>query len=170
MKSEIIYGQKPDIESMSYIELTLKDDNKLDVKIVLKEDTTVWHLIMKDMTKYEAFKENLIEWVTEFADDLFAINDFIQAEDIHEIYNLEYDVPAQDTQILVSIDEIDDYIDEVSTLLQYCIEGCANGAKMFEHEINPINPLGNHSLDYWLGVMATLNWITMGGEKHDAEY
>lgn len=60
MKNEIIYGQKPDMESANYIELTLKGENKLDVSIGYKGEPTVWHLIMKNPDKYEAFKAELI--------------------------------------------------------------------------------------------------------------
>jgi hypothetical protein len=169
MKNEIIYGQKPDMESANYIELTLKDENKLDVSIGYKGEPTVWHFIMKNPDKYEAFKTELINAVDECEDGIWKLNDLIQAEDIHDDYELEYDCPAQDTAILVSMDEIDDYISEVSSRLTFYIEGECSGVDMFKHKIDPRKPLGNYSYDYWAGVMSVLNWITMGSEKHDTE-
>lgn len=117
MKNELIYGQKPDMETANYVELTIRDKNKLDVIIGYKGEPTVWHLIMKNPDKYEAFKAELIKSADECEDDIWELNDLIQAEDIHDDYELEYDCPAQDTAILVSMDEIDDYIKEVSARL-----------------------------------------------------
>lgn len=169
MKNEIIYGQKPDMESANYIELTLKDENKLDVSIGYKGEPTVWHLIMKNPDKYEAFKAELIKAVDECEDDIWELNDLIQAEDIHDDYELEYDCPAQDTAILVSMDEIDDYIKEVSARLTLFIEGECDSEDMFKYKINPKKPFDNYSYEYWAGVMSVLNWITLGSEKHDVE-
>lgn len=169
MKNEIIYGQKPDMESANYIELTLKDENKLDVSIGYKGEPTVWHLIMKNPDKYEAFKAELIKAVDECEDGIWELNDLIQAEDIHDDYELEYDCPAQDTAILVSMDEIDDYIKEVSARLTLFIEGKCDSEDVFKYKINPKKPFGTYSYEYWAGVMSVLNWITMGSEKHDVE-
>lgn len=169
MKNEIIYGQKPDMESANYIELTLKGKNKLDVSIGYKGEPTVWHLIMKNPDKYEAFKAELIKAVSECEDDIWELNDLIQAEDVHNDYELEYDCPAQDTAILVSMDEIDDYIKEASARLTLFIEGKCESEDMFKYKINPNKPFGNYSYEYWAGVMSALNWITMGSEKHDVE-
>lgn len=181
MKNELIYGQKPDMESANYIELTLKDENKLDVSIGYKGEPTVWHFIMKNPDKYEAFKAELINAVDECEDGIWELNDLIQAVDIHDDYELEYDCPAQDTTILVTMKEINDYINEVETRLevQYQNEGCLTGLSGQSEEIinatchlNNIEfkkPLGNFSKDYWRGILATLRWITMGGEKHDSQ-
>ena len=169
MKNEIIYGQKPDMESANYIELTLKGENKLDVSIGYKGEPTVWHLIMKNPDKYEAFKAELIKAIDECEDGIWELNDLIQAEDIHDDYELEYDCPAQDTAILVSMDEIDDYIKEVSARLTLFIEGECDSEDMFKYKINPKKPFGTYSYEYWAGVMSVLNWITMGSEKHDVE-
>ena len=73
MKNEIIYGQKPDMESANYIELTIKDENKLDVSIGYKGEPTVWHLIMKNPDKYEAFKAELIKAVDECEDGIQSV-------------------------------------------------------------------------------------------------
>lgn len=169
MKNEIIYGQKPDMESANYIELTLKGENKLDVSIGYKGEPTVWHLIMKNPDKYEAFKAELINAVNECEDGIWELNDLIQAEDVHNDYELEYDCPAQDTAILVSMDEIDDYIKEVSARLTLFVEGECESEDMFKYKINPKKPFDNYSYEYWAGVMSALNWITMGSEKHDVE-
>lgn len=169
MKNELIYGQKPDMETANYVELTIKDENKLDVIIGYKGEPTVWHLIMKNPDKYEAFKAELIKAADECEDDIGELNDLIQAEDIHDDYELEYDCPAQDTAILVSMDEIDDYIKEVSARLILFIEGECNSEDMFKYKINPKKPFGTYSYEYWAGVMSVLNWITMGSEKHDVE-
>lgn len=169
MKNELIYGQKPDMETANYVELTIKDENKLDVIIGYKGEPTVWHLVMKNPDKYEAFKTELIKAVDECEDGIWELNDLIQAEDIHDDYELEYNCPAQDTAILVSMDEIDDYIKEVSARLTLFIEGECNSGDMFKYKINPKNPFGNYSYEYWAGVMSALNWITMGSEKHDVE-
>jgi len=169
MKNELIYGQKPDMESANYVELTLKDENKLDVTIGFMGELTVWHLIMKNPSKYETFKAELKAACAECGDDTCDLNDFIQAQDIHDNYELEYDCPAQDTAILVSMDEIDDYIKEVSARLTLFIEGKCESEDMFKYKINPKKPFGNYSYEYWAGVMSTLNWITMGSEKHDVE-
>lgn len=169
MKNEIIYGQKPDMESANYIELTLKGENKLDVSIGYKGEPTVWHLIMKNPDKYEAFKAELINAVDECEDGIWELNNLIQAEDIHDDYELEYDCPAQDMAILVSMDEIDDYIKEVSARLTLFIEGECESEDMFKYKINPEKPFDNYSYEYWAGVMSVLNWITMGSEKHDVE-
>lgn len=167
MKNELIYGQKPDITSATYVELNRKEDNKLDVIISVEGNLTTWHLIMKNPDKYEAFKAALIDEISEYSIEW--INDTIQGQDIHDDYELEYDCPAQDTAILVSMDEIDDYISEVSTRLTFYIEGKCFGVDLLKHKIDPRKPLGNYSYDYWAGVMSALNWITMGGEKHDVE-
>lgn len=53
------------------------------------------------------------------------------------IMSLEYDCPAQDTAILVSMDEIDDYIKEVSARLTFFIEGECESEDMFKYKINP---------------------------------
>lgn len=169
MKNELIYGQKPDMETANYVELTIRDKNKLDVIIGYKGEPTVWHLIMKNPDKYEAFKAELIKSADECEDDIWELNDLIQAEDIHDDYELEYDCPAQDTAILVSMDEIDDYIKEVSARLTLFIEGECESEDMFKYKINPKKPFGNYSYEYWSGVMSALNWITMGSEKHDVE-
>ena len=169
MKNELIYGQKPDMETANYVELTIKDENKLDVVIGYKGEPTVWHLIMKNPDKYEAFKAELIKAIDECEDGIWELNDLIQAEDIHDDYELEYDCPAQDTAILVSMDEIDDYIKEVSARLTLFIEGECDSEDMFKYKINPKKPFGTYSYEYWAGVMSVLNWITMGSEKHDVE-
>jgi hypothetical protein len=90
MKNELIYGQKPDMETANYVELTIRDKNKLDVIIGYKGEPTVWHLIMKNPDKYEAFKAELIKSADECEDDIWELNDLIQAEDIHDDYELEY--------------------------------------------------------------------------------
>lgn len=169
MKNELIYGQKPDMETANYVELTIKDENKLDVIIGYKGEPTVWHLVMKNPDKYEAFKAELIKAADECEDGIWELNDLMQAEDIHNDYELEYDCPAQDTAILVSMDEIDDYIKEVSARLILFIEGECNSEDMFKYKINPKKPFGTYSYEYWAGVMSVLNWITMGSEKHDVE-
>lgn len=169
MKNELIYGQKPDMETANYVELTIKDENKLDVVIGYKGEPVVWHLIMKNPDKYEAFKAELIKAIDECEDGIWELNDLIQAEDIHDDYELEYDCPAQDTAILVSMDEIDDYIKEVSARLTLFIEGECDSEDMFKYKINPKKPFGTYSYEYWAGVMSVLNWITMGSEKHDVE-
>lgn len=169
MKNELIYGQKPDMETANYVELTIKDENKLDVVIGYKGEPTVWHLIMKNPDKYEAFKAELIKAIDECEDGIWELNDLIQAEDIHDDYELEYDCPAQDTAILVSMDEIDDYIKEVSARLTLFIEGECDSEDMFKYKINPKKPFSTYSYEYWAGVMSVLNWITMGSEKHDVE-
>lgn len=181
MKNELIYGQKPDMESANYVELTLKDENKLDITIGFMGEPIVWHLIMKNPSKYEAFKAELKAACTDCGDDTCDLNDFIQAQDIHDNYELEFDCPAQDTAILVTMQEIDDYINEVETRLEVQChnEGCLTGLSGQSKEvinaichlnnINLKNPLGSFSDDYWRGVLATLRWITMGSNKHDSQ-
>lgn len=167
MKSEIIYGKKTN--PTSYIEFTLNDNGRLDICINWVKQKSVWHLIMKDPTKYEAFKKEMIEDIEKYPDELWWVNDFVQAEDIHEKYGLSFDIPATDTDIYVSIEAIDEYIEEVSARLTYYIEGKCDAKRMFRYRIDPKKPLGGFSFDYWNGVMATLNWLTTGGEKHDSE-
>ena len=66
---------------------------------------------------------------------------------------------------MVSVDEIDDYIKEVSARLTFFIEGKCDAEDMFRYKINPKKPFGNYSYEYWAGVMSALNWITMGSEN-----
>lgn len=167
MKKEVIYGEKPENPNPEYVELTIKDDGKLDIDLC----GSVWHLIMKDINKYDEFKEEVLKAIKEIkksGDEIGSLTDFIQSQDWHDEY-VDFDCPAYDTEILVDIDEIDDYVKEVSARLMYTIEGECDAQKMFKYKINPQNPLGNFSFEYWTGVMATLNWITMGSEKHDIE-
>lgn len=167
MKTELIYGHKPN-STASYVEITRKDNNKIDVDICYNNAPSVWHLVMNNPDKYEEFKRDLLDEANKATDGIWELNDFIQC--CIDDYDIEYDSPAHDTEVLVSIEEIDEYIEEVSTRLDFCREGHAKAEKMFRHKIDPTNPLGYYSMDYWLGVMATLNWITMGSEKHDSEY
>ena len=167
MKKEVIYGEKPVNPNPEYVELTLKDDGKLDINL----SGSVWHLIMKDASRYDEFKAEVLKAIEEIkadGDTIDYLTDYIQSEDWHNEY-VDYDCPACDTEVLVTIDEIDDYVKEVSARLTYVTEGECDAADMFKYKINPNKPLGGFSLEYWTGVMATLNWITMGSEKHDPE-
>ena len=171
MKTEVIFGQKPINPDSSYIELKL-DGNKLQVDLCNEGAHSVWHLIMNDVSKYDALKEEFAKAAKEIfaeAGDIGYFIDVIQGQDIHDDYDLEYDVPANDTAILVSLEEIDEYVKEVSARLLCEFEGSCNQADAIKFKINPKKPLGDYSYDYWAGVMSTLNWITMGSEKHDTE-
>lgn len=167
MKKEVIYGEKPVNPNPEYVELTLKDDGKLDINLCGE----VWHLIMKDINRYEEFKAEVLKAIKEIkggGDDIGYLTDFIQSQDWHDEY-VDFDCPACDTEVLVTIDEIDDYVKEVSARLICAIEGECDAKDMFKYKIKPDNPFDGFSPEYWTGVMATLNWITMGSEKHDPE-
>lgn len=181
MKKEVIYGIKPADPNPTFVELTLKDDNKLDINICYEGDENVWHLIMKNPDKYQAFKDELIKEANQSPDEIWMLNEFVDGQDVHDNYELDFDCPAQNTKVLVSMDEIDDYIEEVENRLEvmYTNEGCLTDlsdkpqyvidALCHLYNIDPKQPLDNFSDDYWCGVLATLRWITMGSEKHDSQ-
>lgn len=170
MINEVIYGEKPINPNASYVELIRKDDTKLDVDICCEGFHEVWHLILKNKNYYEPFRDALIQDLKDYGEEegVLILIDSVQAQDYHEQW-IDYDEPACNTNILVSMDEIDDYIEEVSSRLEYYCEGHTFGGAVIKYNIDFRKPLGNYSVDYWRGVLATLHWITMGDDKHDSE-
>ena len=170
MTNEVIYGEKPINPDASYVELRRKDDTKLDVDICYEGSHNVCHLILKNKNYYEPFRDALIQDLKDYGEEegvMILINS-VQAQDYHEQW-VDYDMPAWDTNILVSMNEIDNYIEEVSSRLEYYCEGHTFGGTVMKYNIDLKQPLGKYSVDYWRGVMATLNWITCGDEKHNSE-
>lgn len=180
MKTEVIYGEKPINPNASYAELIRKDDNKLTVDICCNGKHSVCNLVLKDESYYEPFKEALIQDLNDYAEDegIGTLIDSVQSMDYHEKW-INYDSPAWDTDILVSMDEIDDYIREVETrlIVHYDNSNLATDiSDMSKEEIKQLckednveynNVLGGKSEDYWCGVLATLRWITNGDTKFD---
>lgn len=181
MKTEVIFGQKPINPDSSYIELKL-DGNKLQVDLCNEGTHSVWHLIMNDVSKYDALKEEFTKAAKEIfaeAGDIGYFIDVIQGQDIHDNYDLEYDNPSCDTDVLVSMEDIDKYIEEVETrlIVHYTQDGLwTDISDKSETEINvmcracgvnPRKPLEHISEDWWRGVLATLRWITTNDTKFD---
>ena len=181
MKSEIIYGKKTN--PTSYVELVLKDDNKLDVVMRDKNNdvATVCHLSLKNEHCYETFKEALIQDLKEYMDDeddVYTLIDSVQAQDYHDKW-VDYADSAWDTEVLVSTDDIDKYMEEVVTRITLYYEKLgmltdttdetlsAIRKACWDYDIDPKKPLGDFREEYWYGVLATLNWITSNDEKHD---
>lgn len=182
MKNEVIYGEKPINANASYVELIRKDDNKLTVDICIEGSHSVCNLVLKDESCYEPFKAALIQDLNDCVDEygIGILIDAVQAMDYHEKW-IDYDDPAWNTEVCVSMDEIDEYISEVETrllvhyersdLLTDLSDKPATEIKQLckDNNVQYNDVLDGESEDYWRGVLATLRWITMGSEKHDSD-
>lgn len=193
MRNDIVWGVKCDNPSCQYVELILDDDGRLTVDIHLGEDDcNKWHLIMQDPSKYDDFKAFMLEEFefefdgkdkTKIEEVGNFFNDFIQWQDVHDLY-IDYD-PDADFKMR-SKDEILEYMDEAcdrvwlvrkqsmfcnmldgtesiqADVLGQCLKAIDEVCEKYNIDFQ--EPVSDWDYGYWSGILAALRWVT-GDEK-----